>query len=328
MREMVDELGDEHSVFYSPEEVAEEEQQLSGRFDYVGIGIYVTTLLDKGYAVLLELFPGSPAEQAGLRRHDRILAVAGVPVVDEYDEEQLDRLQGSPGSTVQLTVQTPGQQPRQLSVRRERIQGQLPVRAYRLPGTDIGYLVIPTFWDQTIASRVREALEDLVAMGELRGLVVDMRINGGGLITGLEDTLSLFTTGELGVFVSRDGERPLSVEARPVGNSQELPLVVLVGRETVSYGEIFSGVLQELGRAWVVGRTTDGNIETLWQTDLEDGSRAWIASETFRPPSGADWEQSGIIPDLEIPQDWDEFTDESDEQLQAALDWLLHQRGD
>ena len=159
--------------------------------------------------------------------------------------------------------------------------------------------------------------------GELDGLIVDMRINGGGLDTALNDTLSVFTSGELGAFISRETERPLIVEANPIGNSQELPLVILVGRETMSFGEIFCGVLQESGRAQVIGRTTEGNVETLWRVDLEYGSRAWIASETFRPPSGADWEASGIVPDIEIPLDWDKFTTQNDPQLQAALDWLL-----
>jgi carboxyl-terminal processing protease len=326
MREMIDELGDDHSVFYSPEEVAEEEAELSGQFDYVGIGIYVVTLLDEGYAVLLQVFPGSPAERAGLRSHDRLLVVDGVPVVDADGVDQLDRLVGPAGSQVRLMVQTPGEEPRELVVRRARIAGQLPVETYRLPGTEVGYLSIPTFWDDTIATRVRRALEDLMAEGDLQGLIVDVRINGGGVITALEDTLSIFTAGELGTFVSREAERPLVVEADPMGNSQELPLVVLVGRETESFGEVFSGVLQERGRARVVGRTTDGNVETLWQVDLEDGSRAWIASETFRPPSGADWEVSGIIPDLEIPLDWDEFTAENDPQLEAALELLLDVR--
>jgi carboxyl-terminal processing protease len=326
MREMIDELGDDHSVFYSPEEVAEEEAELSGQFDYVGIGIYVVTLLDEGYAVLLQVFPGSPAERAGLRPHDRLLVVDGVPVVDEDGMDQLDRLVGPAGSQVRLMVQTPGQEPRERVVRRQRIEGQLQVEAYRLPGTQVGYLSIPTFWDDTIATRVRRALEDLLAEGDLEGLIVDMRINGGGVITALENTLSIFAAGELGAFVSREATRPLVVEANPVGGSQELPLVILVGRETESFGEVFSGVLQECGRARVVGRTTNGNVETLWQVDLEDGSRAWIASETFRPPSGADWEVSGIIPDLEVPLDWDEFTAENDPQLQAALELLLDVR--
>ena len=323
MQEMIDELGDDHSTFNSPQQVTEEEEQISGQFEYVGIGIYVTTLFDKGYAVLLQVFPDSPAEQAGLLPHDRILSVAGQPAIDEHGESHLDLLEGPADSEVQFVAQTPGQEPRELVVKRARIQSQLLVDAYRLPGTDVGYIMIPTLWDETVADRVRQALESLMSPGALDGLILDMRINGGGLDTALRDTLSIFTTGELGTFVSREAERPLVIEAAPVGNSQELPLAVLVGRETESFGEIFSGVLQERERALIVGRLTEGNVETLWRSDLEDGSRAWIASETFRPPNGADWEESGIIPDVEIPLDWDEFTVEADPQLQAALDWLL-----
>ncbi len=328
MQEMIDELGDEHSGFYSPEEVAEEEEQLSGQLDYEGIGIYVTTPGDKVFAVLLHVFPDSPAERAGLQPHDRILKVDGVPVVDEGGAEHLDLLQGPVDSKVRLLVQTPGRDPRVLVMTREQIRAQLPVEAHRILETNVGYLLLPTFWDQTITERVRQALESLMAEGELDGLSRDLRTNGGGLLTEMEGTLAIFTEGELGVFASRDAARPLIVKADPIGRSQELPLVILVGRETESFGEVFSGVLQENGRAQVVGRTTYGNVETLWQVDLEDGSRAWIASEIFRPPSGADWEESGIIPDVEIPVDWDAFTAENDEQLRAALELLLQALGE
>jgi carboxyl-terminal processing protease len=186
--------------------------------------------------------------------------------------------------------------------------------------------MIPTFWQWSTSSRVRQALQSLMADGELDGLIVDMRINGGGLITMLKDTLSIFTAGELGAFVSRDSQHPLVVRSRPVGNSLDVPLVILVGRETRSAGEIFSGVLQENGRAQVVGRRTEGNVETIQKVDLEDGSRVWLAREIFLPTSGTDWEERGIVPDLEIPLDWDEFTPENDPQLEAALDWLLNSR--
>jgi carboxyl-terminal processing protease len=187
----------------------------------------------------------------------------------------------------------------------------------------VGYVLIPTFWDQTIAARVRQALNELMAVSERDGLILDMRINGGGLVSVLEDTLSLFVEGDLGEFVSRAEERPLRIHADPVGDSLTIPLVVLIGRETVSFGEIFSGLLHEMCRARLVGRTTDGNVEILWPVDFEDGSRAWIASETFRPPSGADWEDTGIAPDVDIPLDWDEFTFQTDVQLQAAVELLL-----
>jgi len=96
-----------------------------------------------------------------------------------------------------------------------------------------------------------------------------------------------------------------------------------VGTETASFAEVFSGLLREAGRARIMGRTTPGNVEIVYGYDFEDGSRAWIAQETFRPPSGTDWEQTGIVPDVEIPLDWDEFTVEDDPQLEAALALLL-----
>jgi carboxyl-terminal processing protease len=322
MREMIDRLGDDHSAFYSPDEVAAEEAELTGQLDYVGIGIYVTTSPEKNYATLLQVFPDSPAARAGLRPHDHILAVNRVPVIDAQGYDHLDLLLGPDGSEVQITVQTPGEEPVELALQRARIRTQLQVEAYRLPADNIGYLLVPTFWDYTIGVRVRQALEELMREGDLMGLIVDMRINGGGLQAMLDDTLSLFSAGTLGAFVSRESERPLRVQPYPIGNSQQVPLVILVGRETESFGEIFAGILQEQGRAHIIGRTTAGNVEILWQVDLEDGSRAWIASETFRPTNGADWEETGIVPDVEIPLDWDEFTSEADPQLQAALDWL------
>ena len=115
----------------------------------------------------------------------------------------------------------------------------------------------------------------------------------------------------------------MNVEGTDVGGSQHVPLVVLVGTETASFAEIFSGVLQEAGRAQIVGRPTFGNIEVTYGYDFEDGSRAWIAQETFHPPSGDNWEKTGIVPDVKIPLDWDEFTTDDDPQLDAALELLL-----
>jgi len=157
------------------------------------------------------------------------------------------------------------------------------------------------------------------------GLIIDNRMNGGGSSTVLEPILSYFTTGTLGHYASRSGRRPLSVRADPIHNSQDAPLVVLVSENTVSYGEIFSGVLQDTGRAKLAGQTTLGNVETLHSYIFSDGSRLWIAEETFIPAnSDADWELQGIIPDVEAHADWDTFTFENDPGIAAALELLGH----
>jgi C-terminal peptidase prc len=313
------ELDDEHSIFLSPDGVAEEEQMRTGEMDYVGVGIYAAPVPDKEYSVVLLVFPDGPAAQAGLRPHDHILTVDDSPACcDEFGYDRLWALYGPEDSSVELRVQAPDGLIRTVTVTRRRIQGPLPIETRRLEG-DIGYILIPSLWDETIVERVRQALKDLSAEGELRGLILDNRINPGGSEAVLVDLLALFTDGRVGQFESREKMVPVHIEGVDVEGSQRVPLVVLIGTETVSFAEIFSGVLGEVGRARLVGRTTPGNVEILYGYDFEDGSRAWIAQETFDPPSGTDWEKTGIVPHLEIPLDWDEFTAEDDPQLEAAL---------
>lgn len=127
--------------------------------------------------------------------------------------------------------------------------------------------------------------------------------------------------------MSRDDRRPLDVEAHEIGNSQTVPLVVLVDLETVSFAEVLSGVLQNSGRAQVVGQTTLGNVEVLWGYDFDDGSRAWIAHNAFEP-EGLDlgvWEETGIVPDVRAPTRWDLFSEATDPAFPVALDLLADQ---
>jgi C-terminal processing protease CtpA/Prc len=106
-----------------------------------------------------------------------------------------------------------------------------------------------------------------------------------------------------------------------INGSQQMLLVVLVGLDTVSYGEVFAGVLKDIGQAYIIGETTGGNVETLWGYDFEDGSRAWIAHDSFRPLEHPEqnWEVSGIIPDQNVLAHWDEYTTEDDPLVIAAL---------
>jgi len=324
MENLVMELGDEHSQFESPARVAESERELSGRNDFVGVGALILPQVEKGQVTILAVFPGSSAEQGGLKQHDIILAADGVPIV-EGDKAHVERVRGPECSAVVLTVQSPGEAPRDVTFIRNRVTSSMPIDARLVPtgdGSRIGYIFLPTFFDQTIPGQVRQALEDF---GPLDGLILDNRMNGGGSSDVVEPILSLFADGTLGQFVSRDEERPLEITADPVNNSLTVPLVILVSEETVSFGEIFSGLLQDIGRAKLAGQTTLGNVETLSGYSFSDGSRAWLARERFDPPvSHADWERDGIHPDLEAHADWDTFTFENDPGIEAALKLLGH----
>ena len=331
MREMVDRLADDHSAFLTPSEAREEDDQLSGTLAYVGIGVYAAAQDDKEQAVIFHVFPGSPAAEAGLRVHDAILRIDGQRVVDADGTEHLDWLRGPTGTSTVLTVRSPGAAPREVTVTRRRISGTLHSTGRVLPveaaNQSIGYIMIPTLWDTAIEDSTRQVLRDLTSGGQLDGLIVDMRINAGGSSNNLLALLGFFTAGQHGEFAGRDQTRPLEVVADPIGNSQNVPLVILISPDTQSYAEVLSGVLREAGRAQLVGQTTAGNIETIYGYDFEDGSRAWIARETFIPPSGDDWETTGLIPDVTVAADWDEFADQDDPYIAAALDLLTQPVG-
>ena len=225
-------------------------------------------------------------------------------------------------------MQTPGEEPRELTITRHAIQSNQAVPHNLLitpQGKRVGYIFLLTLSDSTIDETFGNALEDLTAAGPLDGVIVDNTQNDGGANTVLKPILSYFTSGTLGYFFSRDDSHALQIRsAVDINGSQQVPLVVLVGKNTASYGEVMAGVLKDQGRAYLIGETTDGNVETLWGYDFEDGSRLWLAHESFQPANDpqANWEETGIIPDLEIPVQWGDFTVENDPLVQAALEYF------
>lgn len=322
MREMIFELGDEHSAYLSPDDVEAEEARQEGDTEFVGIGIVATTNA-RGERIIISVYPDSPAEEAGLRSHDKITQVDGLPVYDETTGES--RIQGEEGSEVTLTIHRPGEEPREVTLVRARTGGKTPVDYCIVPGTRIGYIFFPNFYESTIDEQTREALEKMTSDGPLDGLVLDNRMNGGGSNAVVEPILGYFTDGVQGHYVSRKEREEFEIFDEDINGSQEVPLVILVDSDTVSFGEIFSGILRLNGRAKIVGRNTFGNVEVLYRYKFTDGSLAWIASATFEPvgeESGI-WERTGIVPDYLVPTRWDMFTEATDPALAKAVEILL-----
>jgi C-terminal peptidase prc len=326
MDEMIARLGDDHSFFLDPTEVAQEEEEYAGTYDYVGIGVLVVAIPERNLAVVLLTFPDSPAEELGLLPRDNILAVDNQPILDENGFLQ-DIIRGPEGSSVLLAIQTPGEDVRQITIQRRRITStlQLPFSVLNSPnGKRIGYILMPTFADSNVDRLVGEALVAMSGGGPLDGLILDNRWNRGGVDTVMRGTLAYFIDGLVGHFINHSGERALLVNGQDLRGSQDMPLLVLVGPDTASFGEIFSGILQDLERAYLIGEITGGNVETLWGYDFSDGSRAWIAHDSFRPLNNPeqDWEQNGIVPDEQLKAPWFEFTLREDPVVREALDYL------
>ncbi len=322
MDSMIDELGDEHSFFLSPLEVAESEAELRGDIEFVGVGIYGQPDFERERLIVVSTFPGSPAEFGGIQHHDSILFVDGQSI----REEMGNLLRGPQCSAVVLTVQSPGEAPRDVMLMRYSIQGNIPIDARLVATTDgskIGYIFIPSFFDETLPQQISNALNEF---GPLDGLILDLRMNGGGSSSVAYPIFEFFINGQLGQFVSRESARVLEIEANEIQNSQTVPLVVMVSEDTVSFGEIFAGVMQDAGRAQIVGETSLGNVEVLHGYSFDDGSQVWLAAETFYSAfSDANWEETGIIPDVQAFAEWDTFYFETDPSITAAVMLLGHQ---
>ena len=321
MEKMVEELGDEHSFFLSPLEVQASEEELKGETQFVGIGVYGNFDTEHQRISVISTFPNSAAEHAGIKPHDSLLTADNLPILDEH----LNRLRGPECSEVMVTVQSPGEQPRTVMLVRHNIEGNVRIDARLVPtsdGSKIGYLFLPSFYDETIPPQVEKALNDF---GNLDGLIVDVRMNGGGVSTVANTIMSYFTSGTLGRFSSRGESRTLRVQANPIQNSQTVPLVVLVSKDTVSYGEIFAGIMRDSRGAKITGETSLGNVELLHGFDFDDGSELWLAAERFYQANSKDnWEETGIVTDIEAFAPWDTFTFETDPSIAAALTLLGH----
>jgi C-terminal peptidase prc len=311
MAEMVARLDDHHSRFLPPAAAQAQDATASGYEVAVGIGIVAQPKVDGAFIQMV--FPDSPAARADLRPRDRIIAVDGRPyVVSDGD------LQGPAGSSLRLNVVRPGEKPRDVVLVRQEIQGRIAPYYRRFPG-DIGYVWVPTLWVSDMDEQLSGALTELVADGRLRGLILDVRANGGGWSKVLSGILSHFVRGQVGMFFDQRHVRPLVI-APPAGpDLRGLPLVVLVDNDTASYAEVLAAVLQRENHALVVGQPTSGNTETIYAYTLKDGSRLWLAQEGFRLQNGANLEGAGVQPDVPVDVDWTRYSEDDDPQLLEAL---------
>jgi carboxyl-terminal processing protease len=274
--------------------------------------------------VILSVIEGSPAERAGLKSHDNLYAVDGVPFTLADQDVPAARIRGEADSSAVLTVQTPGEDRREVTIKREKIQAADVLRGGFLESTGVVYYRVPVAAESTLAQMIAQDLVQVASTNKLSGIIVDMRVARSGDGTWpLTQMLTLFDSGDLGEFYTRTSSDTLSVNGQDLAGSQTTPLVILVGPDTEGSPEIFAAALQSSGRAIVIGLPTHGVVEGFTEVPLPDGSRMFLATSSFRTQKNVDLAESGLKPDIEVRGDWDEITSGNDPALQAALAVLL-----
>jgi len=327
---MLNTLGDEgHTRFLTADEASAWDESLRGSFE--GIGAYID--VRDGQTVIVAPIEGSPAEQAGIRPGDVILAVNGVATEGWGVDELRAAVRGPKDTPVTLRVLHPGDaEPVDITITRAEVT--VPSVSWRMLPDNVALVRLSSF-DDDASNELRAALTEAGAQGA-RAVILDLRNNPGGLLNQAVDVAGQFLPEGTTVLLeeNRDGEREATVTGSG-GLALELPLVVLINKNSASSSEIVSGALQDAGRATLVGETTFGTGTVLTPFRLSDGSRLLLGTQQWLTPEGRLIRGQGIVPDepVELPAEVaplspaeaaalpaGELGDSSDVQLSRALE--------
>lgn len=320
IRGMLAALEDPHASYLSAEQHSREQEGYRGYFE--GIGAQVT-LTEAGLTVIAPI-PGAPAEEAGIRAGDLILAVDGEDIDGLTLIESVNLIRGPGGTEVTLLVRHVGDfEDVSITVTR----GRIPIEStsFRMLEGGIGHLWIYSF-SNTTEDEVRRALDELET-ADGRGLILDLRNNPGGLLASVVEVTDLFLDGGTILYeIDAEGDRN-DYDAARRGPATDVPIVVVVNQFSASASEIMAGAIQTSGRATVVGTSTFGKGSVNIARELSDGSAIYFTIRRWYLSDGTQIEGEGVTPDIEIEADAHPLpTDfEQDATLKRAFEVLSEQ---
>jgi len=288
MVEVLKDSEDPYAFFYTPRGYRSFQELTTGKFS--GIGVW---LKQKGDNLeIVSVLPGTPAVEAGLHRGDIIRSIDGAPVTDMTSDDAVARIKGPEGSEVTLGVERAGE-PQDFTLTRAQIE--LPNLISKSIDEDLGLIRLFGF-ARGAGEQVRDEVRTMVDAG-VKGVVLDLRDNGGGLFSEAVDVASAFIeNGEIVTYKARSAEDVVyDAEGDAFG---ELPLVVLVNEGTASASEIVAGALQDRDRAMVIGTTTYGKGSVQEVLPLTDSSALKLTIARYFTPEGTDINGHGIKPDV------------------------------
>lgn len=314
---IVDSLHDPYSKYLDKDTWQELKIRLEAKFG--GIGVYVLEE-GKGKFKIVSPIKGTPAYRAGIKNGDIILKINGESVQNMTQDEVVSLMRGDPGTQLLLTVyrESDGKE-HEFKITREIIN--VPSVDYEILDTvsGIGYISLNQFHAHS-AQEMADAINDLVGEKKMKGIVLDLRYNGGGDFNAALEIASLFLDKGKKIVSVRDGKGREEVYKSSGGNI-DIPVVVLINEDSASAAEILAGALKDNRRAILVGKTTFGKglVQTVYP--LRDGGALKLTTQKYFTPSGTDINEIGIHPDYEV----EKGEKDKDLQLDKAVEILKKQ---
>ncbi|MBW2023237.1 MAG: S41 family peptidase [Deltaproteobacteria bacterium] len=286
---------DPHSSFMTKDEY--QELMLETKGSFTGIGIEIT--IKDSILTVVSPIEGTPAYKMGLKAGDKIIQIEGKSTKNMTLMDAVKRIRGPKGTKVKLTILREGEKkPLVFSITRDVI----PLKSVRslLLEPGIGYIRVSTFQSRT-AKDLDAAIKKLEKEGKLKGLILDLRNNPGGLLSQAIEVSDYFL--ESGVIVTTKGRKhsqDIVARAHKDGGTRNYPMIVLVNGGSASAAEIVAGALQDNKRAVILGTRTfgKGSVQTI--LPLSDGSALRLTTARYYTPSGRSIQLSGIQPDIEL----------------------------
>ncbi|MCE3027859.1 S41 family peptidase [Salinicola sp. DM10] len=294
MRGMLSQL-DPHSEYLDADAFEALRETTEGEFSGVGIEV---GLRDDQLTVISPI-DDTPAAKAGIQPGDRIVAIDGTPTENLTLQEAVDLMRGDPGSHIQLTILRDSEQtPRTFDLQRESIQSESVTQRELEPG--YGYLRISQFQSRT-GDQTREALAALTAKGPLKGLVLDLRNNPGGVLSSATEVADQFLSSGLIVYTKgRLVDDDMRFTAHAATLAPDVPLVVLINGGSASAAEIVAGALQDQQRAVLMGTQSFGKGSVQQVLPLGNGDGLKLTTARYYTPSGRSIQAEGITPDVRV----------------------------
>lgn len=314
----VNAYGDKYTVYYTADEYAKIQESSNGA--YYGIGVVVRKN-DDGTILVVEPYDGAPGKEAGMRKNDVIVTVNGESVADQDLNSVVAKIKGDEGTTVNIGIRRDGSDDiTELTVTRRKVE--IKTVAYEMLDDSVGLITISEF-DKVTAQQFKEAYAQLETLG-MKGLVIDIRSNPGGLLNVVVDMLDEILPDGLIVYTEdKYGNRQEYNGSNP--DVIDLPLAVLVNGESASASEIFAGAVQDYGAGTIIGTQTFGKgiVQTIRR--MSDGSAIKYTMAKYFTPKGQDIHGHGVTPDIveELSDEFNNLTEydaSKDNQLQKAIE--------